>query len=304
MEKKEYTKPALTIDEQISLLQDRGLQISNEDRARHYLTNISYYRLAGYWWSLQYDKEKHLFKEGSSFETVINLYDFDRELRLVLLNAIERIEVSIRTRLIYQLSLRYNPWWFEDQSLFRNKDFFEKNLESIDRELSNSKEVFIKDHNKRYKKDGKRPPAWKTLETVSMGTVSKLYGNLDIKDDKNKIAKDLYLPNFKFLESWLRCISEVRNICAHHNRLWNRNLVSIPEWFNNPEKPWTDGYRPDKWARKIYSTVCCMQYLLNTISPGNSFASRYMHLFSEYPEVDPNAMGFPESWEKQSVWQY
>ena len=103
-----YNKIAITIQEQITLLQGRGLQVNDIAIAEHFLSNISYYRLEGYWWPMQADKVKHIFKPNSRFEDVIALYNFDRELRLLIFDVIERIEVGFRTKVIYHLSHESN----------------------------------------------------------------------------------------------------------------------------------------------------------------------------------------------------
>jgi abortive infection bacteriophage resistance protein len=116
-----YEKIALTIDAQIVQLQQRGLQIDSADNASHFLSYISYYRLAGYWWPMQKEpKEDHIFKENSKFLDVISLYNFDRELRLLIFDAIEKIEISLRTKLIYSLSHELGPWWFQDMEIYND----------------------------------------------------------------------------------------------------------------------------------------------------------------------------------------
>jgi abortive infection bacteriophage resistance protein len=113
-----YTKPATTIQQQVQQLQARGLLISDPADSAHFLSNIGYYRLAGYWWPMQGDKTTHQFKPNSRFEDVISLYNFDRELRILLFDVIERIEIGLRTRLIYNLSHEFDPWWFQDPNHF------------------------------------------------------------------------------------------------------------------------------------------------------------------------------------------
>ena len=136
-----YSKPAIDIDQQIAQLKRRGLLIADESAAKAALQNISYYRLAGYWWPMQADKASHLFKPNSTFDNVIALYDFDRELRLLIFDVIERIEIAFRTRLIYHLSLDVSPWWFEDGANFKNATEHTETLLAIDRELGKTKEV-------------------------------------------------------------------------------------------------------------------------------------------------------------------
>lgn len=147
----EYDKEILTFEEQLDLLEERGLIIENRNQAINFLHNISYYHLSGYWWSLQEDQVHHEFIDGSSFNEIIARYTFDRKLRLIVFDAIERIEISIRTNLIYFLSHKTQDWnWFEDISHFKNEEHFDEILESVDRELSQTKQIFIKEHNNKY----------------------------------------------------------------------------------------------------------------------------------------------------------
>ena len=148
----QYSKKVYTIEEHISLLKKRGLHFTNESLAKKYLQNISYYRLAGYWWSMQADKETHTFKPNSTFSNVIDLYNFDAELRILLFDVIEKIEISLRTKLIYHLSHEFGAWWFQDFSIFENSQALVKTLENLREEIERSKDVFIKEHKKKYKK--------------------------------------------------------------------------------------------------------------------------------------------------------
>lgn len=113
-----------TIQQQIELLKSRNMAFREEAHAPHFLANISYYRLKGYWWEMQDDKVNHHFADGSYFEDVIDFYNFDRRFRLIVFNAIERIEIALRTKMIYHLSLNYGPAWYLDSTLFPNKKYF------------------------------------------------------------------------------------------------------------------------------------------------------------------------------------
>ena len=155
-----YSKRVFTTEEHIDQLIDRGLIISNKALAKKYLENISYYRLAGYWWSMQSDKVNHIFKPNSTFENVINLYNFDAELRFLIFDVIEKIEISLRTKLIYHLSHEYGAWWFQDFTIFNDSQALVKTLDNLREEIQRSKDVFIKEHKKKYKKDLRFPPAW------------------------------------------------------------------------------------------------------------------------------------------------
>lgn len=298
----QYNKPAFTIAQQIAQLESRGLFFPDKRLAEQYLSNISYYRLEGYWWPLQSDKINHIFKPNSRFDTVIDIYDFDRELRLIVLNMIERIEIGLRTRLIYQLSLAYGPWWFEDVSLFSNAQLWQKHLDDLKKEIDRSHEVFIGEHFRKYATDSRYPPAWKSLEVISFGLLSKLYKNLrNNLPEKDLIAKSLGTGNHTFLESWLQLISVVRNIAAHHGRLWNRRLSVRPRLLKRAPHPWLSQQPPN--ANSIYVALCCMKYLLHAISPNNHFATGLAALFANYSNIDLRPMGFPSEWKSEPLWR-
>ena len=234
-----YTKSPVSIQDQIQILQSRGLLIHTNDNASHYLSHISYYRLAGYWWPMQSDKVNHIFKPNSLFKDVIALYNFDQELRLLLFDAIEKIEISFRTKLIYHLSHEFDPWWFQNHNLFSNIPELIKTLSSIREEVERSKDVFIVEHHKKHKDDQRFPPSWKTLELTSLGNLSKLYGNLkNTIASKDRIANDYGTINHTFLPSWIQDISQIRNFCAQHSRLWNRNLPGRPKLLPKPPNNW------------------------------------------------------------------
>ena len=298
-----YSKLVTTVEGQVNLLKSRGLIITDENLAKHYLSNISYYRLAGYWWPMQADKINHFFKPNSRFEDVIGLYNFDRELRLLLFDVIERIEISLRTRLIYHLSHEHGFWWFENIDLFINSRELIKTLSFLEEELERSKDIFIKDHLKRYKEDLRFPPSIKVLEITSFGTLSKLYGNLKhTLKSKDLIAKEFGTVNHTFLPSWLQSIAQIRNICAHHGRLWNKNLPGTPNLLPKPPHPWISDVPSSKEYHKLYIHLCCMKYLLNVANPGNHFKNKLSSLLEKYPQVDTNALGLKPNWRDEPLW--
>lgn len=299
-----YNKKAFTIDQQIAQLKARGLEIKDEDRIEHFLSHISYYRLAGYWWPMQSDKEQHIFKPNSKFSDVINLYNFDRELRILLFDVIEKIEISLRTKLIYHLSHEFDPWWFQDTSLFINIPELVKTLSSIEEEIDRSKDTFIKEHRKKHKDDGRFPPAWKSLELTSFGSLSKLYGNLkNTVGAKDRIAKEYGTVNHIYLPSWLQSITQIRNYCAHHTRLWNKNLPGRPKLLPKPPFPWISDVPKEYEFQTLYIHLCCMKYLLNIIQPENRLTEQLLRLFDKYPNVDPNALGMKPDWPSERLWK-
>lgn len=298
-----FSKSPISIKQQITQLKSRGLQFADEPAAERILQQISYYRLAGYWWPMQADKNLHTFKPNSTFENVLAIYNFDRELRVLLFDVIERIEIGFRTKMIYHLSHDFSPWWFEDVNLFRYPSDHTASLMSIDRELRQSKEVFLAEHYKNYPSDTRRPPAWKTLEVVSFGVISKLYGNLKPTiASKDTIAAELGTVNHTFLPSWIQSIAQIRNLCAHHSRLWNKNLPGRPKLLPKPPHAWILNVPPVNEHYLLYIHLCCMKYLLNIIHPNNDFTLRLIHLLKKYPNIDPDALGLKPKWHEEPLW--
>jgi abortive infection bacteriophage resistance protein len=296
-----YSKKVCTIEEHIVQLIERGLAINNIETAKHYLANISYYRLAGYWWPMQSDKINHCFKPESTFNDVISLYNFDCELRILLFDVIEKIEISLRTKLIYHLSHEFDAWWFQDTTIFQDTKALIQTLASIQEEVERSKDIFIKEHNKKYKDDLRFPPSWKTLELTSFGSLSKLYGNLKhTVKSKEIIAEELGAVNHTYLPSWLHSIAQIRNYCAHHSRLWNKILPGTPKILSKPPFRWVTDVPTD--TQKIYLHLCIMRYLLNIIIPENTFATQLKTLIKKYPSVDPNALGLKPNWDEELLW--
>jgi abortive infection bacteriophage resistance protein len=299
-----FNKQAITISQQIDQLKSRGLTIPNEGLATAYLSNISYYRLGEYWYVMQSDKENHIFKPNSNFTDVLALYNFDAKLRILLFEVIEKIEISLRTKLIYHLSHEIDPWWFQNFTLFNDSMALVKTLANLEDELSRSKDVTIKNHKKKHKDDLRFPPAWKSLEQTSFGALSKLYGNLKpTVKSKDTIARELGAVNHTYLPSWLQSIAQIRNFCAHHSRLWNRNLPGAPKLLSKPPNTWVFDVPKQHEFQKLYIHMCLMKYMLNVIQPNNDFTQHLDYLFSTYPNVDPHALGMKPNWQQEPLWK-
>ena len=298
-----FEKKPTTLQEQIEILKSRGLNVEDENFAEHYLSHVSYYRLGEYWYSMQSDKEKHIFKEGSKFSDVIHLYEFDRELKILLFDVIERIEISLRTKMIFHLSHEFDAWWFQDFGIFNDSLALTKTLSSIEEEVSRTKEKYIKEHFKKHKDDRRFPPAWKTLEQTSFGSLSKLYGNLKNNvESKDIIAAEFGAVNHTYLPSWLQSIAQIRNYCAHHSRLWNKNLPGSPKLLSKPPFDWIEDVPKQHESIHIYIHLCLMKYLINITHPTNDFTRRLSDLLKKYPSVDPNALGMKPNWESEKLW--
>ncbi|MGO1868489.1 MAG: Abi family protein [Sphingobacterium sp.] len=302
-------KPAYSIADQISLLKQRGMLFRDEGKASHFLGNISYYRLKGYWWDTQIDHKKHAFNPYTYFEDIIDRYNFDRHLRLILFDAIERIEISLRTKMIYHLSMNYGGLWYLDDSLFNSsivngveRTVHQNTISELQKEFKRSQEIFIKDHRHRY--PDQDADAWKMLEVASLGTLSKLYKNLLHQlPEKAMIAKEMGVNLHSELASWLEAITYVRNIIAHHSRLWSRNMVKRPvENLNNPQSQWLVAPLTKVQTKKPFLIISCMLYLCNEVTPGHQIKTKILELFNNYTGIPIYKLGFLNNWQNEPLW--
>lgn len=292
-----YTKPATTYQEQIQILRSRGLVIGDVSRATHYLAHLSYYRLAGYWLPFEADHCTHRFRPDVNFDDVLNLYFFDRELRLLLLDAIERVEVSLRALWAYYLAHRYGPHAHLDTRHGADLKLHAAHIARLEKELARSDETFIL-HYKRTYRSPASPPVWAVSEIMSFGSLSRWITHM-IPADRAKVANEYGLDQ-GMLRGFVRHLTYVRNLCAHHSRVWNRQLtVTMPLPRSKPGIliPCINQYK----VRNIYNTLVVLQYLLNIVSPGNSWYEQLKTKIEEY-RIDAVQMGFPNDWTAMSIW--
>ncbi len=294
-------KPAKTIEEQLSILDERGMLFQDRTFAKQILLNISYYRLKGYWWDLQIDRVNHKFQENTYFEDVLNKYNFDRHLRLILFDAVERIEIALRTKMIYHLSLIHGPLWYENPTIFNDANRHSKHLEKLLKEYDYSQEIFIREHKRNH--SGEKPEAWKIMEIASMGTLSKFYKNIKHQlPEKAKVANEMGLSLHSELSSWLEAVVYVRNIIAHHSRLWSRNMVKRPiEHIRSPNGWFTN---PLEFAqkKKAFLIISSMIYLCNHVTPNHSIKSKILNLIDQNPDIPVYKLGFFNNWREEPIW--
>ncbi len=296
-------KPPYTIDEQINLLKLRGMLFKEEANAQDLLKNISYYRLKGYWWDMQDDYSLHTFKPETYFEDVIARYNFDSQLRTILFDALETIEIALRTKMIYHLSLKYGGLWYLNESIFIDNDKYKKHVEDLKKEFVRSQELFIKDQKIRHPNTD--ADSWKILEIASFGTLSKLYKNLQYQlEEKTIIAKEFGLNRHSELYSWLEPITYIRNIIAHHSRLWSRNMVKKPtDHLNNPKGLWFANPLTSVQTKKPFLIISCMVYLCNQITPNHQIKAKVLKLIEDNPKIPIYKLGFLNNWENEPIWK-
>lgn len=298
--KMHFSKTCFTPQQHINLLRTRGLFISDEAKATSYLTNIGYFRLSAYFYPLlEFPKEQHCYKPDATFAKVMNMYRFDRKLRLLLFNEIEKIEVAIRSCITNYASLHFdNLFWLTDNAYFNNKDKFQATLAVIDKEIQNSREDFITHFNETYLED--YPPAWMITEIIPFGSLTHIYINLKDNGLKKKIAQHFGLQAPAFA-SWLIMLGGLRNLCCHHARMWNRELPISPSEPRHLKFGWIDPSQTDK--RRMYYRICIIRYFLYTVSPNNNFKEKLKALLVAYPDIDRRAMSFPAEWENEDLWK-
>lgn len=293
-----YEKPALSIEEQIALLRSRNLLIENDDEANIALSNISYYRLSSYLYPYRnFNDDTQSFYPGTNFNNILKIYSFDRKLRLLIFDSIERIEIGFRTQFIHQMALKYGAFWYNDVSLFSNKHQFSNIIDYFQKEYKISHEVFIEHYKSKYN-EPEYPPAWMSIEIFTFGHLSRHYSNLNYFADKKMIARYFCISHAVF-ESWLHSISYVRNICAHHSRLWNRTLRVKPVFPKSNEILDMTKISNDK----LYSIICIIMFLLSVVHPKNTFHKKLLTLLDDYPMINLAKMGFPKGWQDESLWR-
>ena len=295
--KRPFTKPATTYAEQVAKLQERGMVIDDPERAAFYLQHLNYYRLGAYWLPFEDDHGSHSFKPGTRFDDVLNLYVFDRELRLLLLDAIERIEVSVRGQWAYQMAHRHGTHSHLDDALAHKSWRWQSNLEKLTKEVGRSDETFIQHLTKTYTEP--LPPVWAVCEVMSLGLLSRWYGNLKPMPTRRAIAS-IYGIDQRVMESWLHHLTYIRNTCAHHSRLWNRDFTITPELPLSKPAHLVKEFVPG--SRKLYNTLVIVLHFMDIIAPSHHWRTRFKGLVSSHG-IPTKAMDFPADWEAQAIWQ-
>lgn len=321
-----YTKPYLSFEEQLKLLKSRGLEITNDNVALEYLRRLGYYRLSGYWYSCRQviptpsqqlkplrPQRKDEFKPGSKFQDATELYVFDKKLRLLILDALERVEVAFRVDIAYLLGKK-DRFAYNNASLLHGN--FTKKINpktgktkyaewqiKHDQLVQRSKEDFVEHYKSKY---GLPLPIWVAIELWDFGLLSTFYKGMSVKD-KSEIAAKYDISDFQILESWLRCLNYVRNVVAHHSRLWNRNLIDQPKLPKKGEMPTFDSFIGNTHiTSRVYIVLCILSYFMKYICPRTKWQMRLIDLIQTFPTTtyfNIKDMGFPQDWKHDVLWR-
>lgn len=321
-----YNKPYLTFEQQLALLKGRGLGVTDEAAALACLQRIGYYRLSAYWYPLRQTVQSQVagssqtivqrvdaFRSGSTFEQVLALYVFDKRLRLLVLDAIERIEVALRVDVSYRLGAKDPFAHMMPEFLHGNftkranpetgrttyKNWLGKHQQMVER----SREDFVRHYQQKY---GEPFPIWVAVELWDFGMLSTFYQCMQVAD-KDAIAARYGLSDGHLLQSWLRALNFVRNVAAHHSRLWNKNLVDQPKLPRAGLMPAFDPWiRQPAVASRLFAMLCILLHLMRVVSPNSAWPTRLRQLLDGFPAVPGLSladMGFPAGWEGQPLWR-
>lgn len=297
--KTSFAKPYSSPEQIVQVLKSRGMLIKDEHRVENYLMNIGYHRLSAYIYPFyKSPKSELVLKEGTTFEQVLTLYRFDKKLRILLFNEIEKIEVAIRSVLAnvgcQELG---DKFWITKPEYFANADKFNQTLAIIDKELASSKEDYIEDFRQNFIED--YPPAWMITEVLSFGNLNYIYSNIASNQLMKRIAGYFGLKPQVFV-SWLTVLANLRNMCCHHARVWNRDFMLNPAEPKKTKNAWIDTSKADK--KRIYYRLCIIRYFLSSVSPNNNFNEKLSELLTDFPSIDIAAMGFDCDWKNTSLW--
>lgn len=293
-----YEKPHLTYDQQADLLLSRGI-IGDRATIIRRLGMVSYYRLSGYlepFW----DRAAAKYVHGSKFETIWRRYTFDRRLRVLVIDAVERTEIAIRSWLAYEHSHLKGPFGYADDASalpFLKGEQRDRFFEVLTYDLEHSREDFAEHFRTKYADSHRFMPIWMAAEIMTLGQVLTFYRGSAVSIQQ-AVAKRLRVHD-SIVSSWLLTLNTVRNVCAHHGRLWNRVMGTVPK-FPRSQNEW---YRPVMvCSDRLFGVLTILKYCLDIIAPQSEWKSRFVNLLNEYPDIPKEKMGFPAEWEKSPLW--
>jgi abortive infection bacteriophage resistance protein len=293
-----FTKPALTYEQQADLAISRGF-VADKAELIERLRAVSYYRLCAYWHPFK--RADNSFEPGTTLESVWRLYTFDRQLRLIVMDAIERVEIALRCRLAYELTHQFGPFAQLDPAAFPGIPPHEHQrlLDLLHENVLHSREAFV-EHFRRTYDEFPDLPLWAAVETTTFGQILTIYRNCG-KHIQRDIATGFHLTG-KVLSSWLLTLNYIRNLCAHHARLWNRELALKPLIpYDRHDARW-HGPNPIQ-NNRVFVVLTLLRTLLVGSAPHTRWRERLYNLFDRYAEIPLKAMGIPDNWRDHALWK-
>ena len=296
-----YGKVALSADETLHRLWERGLRIDDRPSNLRTLRSIGHFRLLIYMRRFQNPATKG-FWPRTRFSDIVELYDFDRRLRSVTMDAIERIEVALRAALSNPLAIDHGSHWYVERDRFGDLPTYARVLNQITQECEAKKGLALTHYYQTYARP-ELPPVWLMCERLSLGALSRVFGALSMRD--RKIAGRHIWPEIPdaLLVGWLQSWTDLRNACAHHSRLWGMKLT-----VSQPAKPIGRGLA--RYASEMalpdtfYARATMMKALLDPLGYGDEWREALRITLTGCDHVEPLAhLGFPAGWHLMPAWQ-
>lgn len=274
-----------------------------------WLKTVGYYRLSAYWLPQELppppgQTRSKQFPVGTQFDDIIDIYVFDRKLRLLIMEAIDRFEIAVRSRWTNRLSVAHGSHAHMRCENFLDGFKHAQMYAKISQRSADSSEVFVEHYRNKYTTPF-LPPLWQVTELMTLGELSLWVVNTSDNKLKDELARDVGLPNKETLEGVLQLLSYVRNICAHHGRLWNRKTVK--------RSPNIKQFRVDldidrsgtqhQPRNSTYNVLVVLARTLRHQSPDTTFPERVRALVETRSDNQKRAMGFPSDWLTKPIWQ-
>ena len=279
-------KQPTTHNQQIELMKSRGCNINDEVFCEDVLSKVNYYRLTAYFLPFR-NNDGITYRPGTNFTQIYNIYEFDKQLRNIIISVIEDIEIYTRTKIAYYHAHKYGSLGYEDSLNYDKQHKHTVFKKIIAEEIKKNQNVlFVKHHLNNY--DGKLP-IWAIVELFSFGMLSRFYSDLPLSDRKN-LAKELYGVDESIARSWLQCSTNLRNICAHYGRLYFRLLGAIPT------TPKGHSFILD---RQLFSALTMLKLMYPDKKKWNKFITSFQRLITKYSDfIQLQHMGMPDHWKK------
>ncbi|MEX2120360.1 MAG: Abi family protein [Pirellulales bacterium] len=295
-----YQKPWLSRADQVAKLVSRGLAVADSAAAQAFLSHINYYRFSGY--CLAFEQQRHQFNGGCTFEHVRAAYDFDLVLRDIVTEALEVVEVDFRAAVAHDFGRRHGAFGHIDAANFFRTFNHATWLIRLREEADRSSEPFVDHFRSRYSQFPDLP-IWIAMEVISFGALSKMYKGM-LRSDQ-RAAAHRYSSQPGDLVTILHHLVYVRNLCAHHSRLWDR------VWAIKPSLPRGRVWQPPHVPAndRLYATLLILYHLLKCCPAIGTFASDWRNRVNAHmanPPAVPNPLvqlGMPPTWNQHPVWK-
>jgi abortive infection bacteriophage resistance protein len=295
-----YPKPWLSYADQVQKLVDRGLTVGDRAAAEAFLAHINYYRFSGY--CLAFEQQRHQFAAGVTFEQVCASYDFDMGLRDLVVEALEVVEVDFRAKIAYHFGNTYGAFGHVDAANFFFRFDHADWIDRLREEAGRSSELFVTHFSATYA-EFPDLPVWMAMEIMSFGSLSKMFSGM-VRDDQKKIAR-LYAMQPLDLRSWMHHLVYIRNLCAHHSRLWDR------QWAITPALPAARMWQPPSVPNsdRLFATLLILHYLMRSCPAIKPFVQGWKARVEAHVANPPAvanhlaSMGLPPAWQQHPVWK-